>query len=148
MLPFFMKSVTWRAFDRMGMTLSMACAIHCLAMPVLIPLLPLLAGSFLTGETTESVILTVTLLIAAPTLFRGYLKHRKFRVPAIFLLGLLFLALRPGAFHHDHVHEGEVWHFVLAALAGLSLAIGHWLNLRLCKSCPSCKDGESHCHSD
>ena len=148
MISFFMKSVTWRAFDRMGMTLSMACAIHCLAMPVLIPLLPLLAGSFLTGETTESVILTVTLLIAAPTLFRGYLKHRKFRVPAIFLLGLLFLALRPGAFHHDHVHEGEVWHFVLAALAGLSLAIGHWLNLRLCKSCPSCKDGQSHCHSD
>jgi hypothetical protein len=132
----------------MGMTLSMACAIHCLAMPVLIPLLPLLAGSFLTGETTESVILTVTLLIAAPTLFRGYLRHRKFRVPAIFLLGLLFLALRPGAFHHDHVHEGEVWHFVLAALAGLSLAIGHWLNLRLCKSCPSCKDGQSNCHSD
>ncbi|MBT3637245.1 MAG: MerC family mercury resistance protein, partial [Opitutae bacterium] len=43
-----MKSITWRAFDRMGMTLSMACAIHCLAMPVLIPLLPLLAGSFLT----------------------------------------------------------------------------------------------------
>jgi hypothetical protein len=148
MIPFFMKSVTWRAFDRLGMTLSMACAIHCLVMPVLIPLLPLLASSFLTGETTESVILTATLLIAAPTLFRGYLKHRKFRVPAIFLLGLLFLALRPGAFHHDHVHEGEVWHFVLAALAGLSLAIGHWLNLRLCKSCPSCKDGESHCHSD
>jgi hypothetical protein len=148
MLPFFMKSVTWRAFDRLGMTLSMACAVHCLVMPVLIPLLPLLASSFLTGETTESVILTATLLIAAPTLFRGYLKHRKFRVPAIFLLGLLFLALRPGAFHHDHVHEGEVWHFVLAALAGLSLAIGHWLNLRLCKSCPSCKDGESHCHSD
>lgn len=143
-----MKSVTWRAFDRLGMTLSMACAVHCLVMPVLIPLLPLLASSFLTGETTESVILTATLLIAAPTLFRGYLKHRKFRVPAIFLLGLLFLALRPGAFHHDHVHEGEVWHFVLAALAGLSLAIGHWLNLRLCKSCPSCKDGESHCHSD
>ena len=143
-----MKSITWRAFDRMGMTLSMACAIHCLAMPVLIPLLPLLAGSFLTGETTESVILSVTLLIAAPTLFRGYLKHRKFRVPAIFLLGLLFLALRPGAFHHDHVHEGEVWHFVLAALAGFSLAIGHWINLRLCKSCPSCKDGQSHCHSD
>ena len=148
MIPFFMKSVTWRAFDRLGMTLSMACAVHCLVMPVLIPLLPLLASSFLTGETTESVILTATLLIAAPTLFRGYLKHRKFRVPAIFLLGLLFLALRPGAFHHDHVHEGEVWHFVLAALAGLSLAIGHWLNLRLCKSCPSCKDGESHCHSD
>ena len=148
MIIFFMKSVTWRAFDRMGMTLSMACAIHCLVMPVLIPLLPLLASSFLTGETTESVILTGTLLIAAPTLFRGYLKHRKFRVPAIFLLGLLFLALRPGAFHHDHVHEGEAMHFVLAALAGFSLAIGHWLNLRLCKSCPSCKDGEPHCHSD
>ena len=132
------------------MTLSMACAIHCLAMPMLIPLLPLVASSYFGGETTEAVILTITLLIAGPTLFRGYLKHRKFRVPAIFLLGLLFLALRPGSLHHEHahLHEGEILHFVMAALAGLSLAIGHWINLKLCKSCPSCKDGESHCHSD
>jgi hypothetical protein len=33
-------------------------------------------------------------------------------------------------------------------LAGFSLAIGHWINLKLCKSCPSCKDDKSHCHSD
>ena len=142
-----MRTLTWRAFDCVGMTLSLVCAVHCLVMPILIPLLPLVAGSFLAGETTESVILTVTLLIAAPTLFRGYLRHRKFRVPAIFLLGLLFLALRPGAFHHDHAHEGELMHFVLAALAGFSLAVGHWLNLRLCKSCPSCKDKETACRS-
>ena len=144
-----MKSTTWRAFDRMGMTLSMACAIHCLAMPMLIPLLPLVANSYLGGETTETVILTITLLIAGPTLLRGYLKHRKFRVPAIFLLGLLFLVLRPGALHHEHahLHEGEILHFVMAALAGLSLAIGHWVNLKLCKSCPSCKDESAHCHS-
>ena len=143
-----MKAARWRTFDRMGMTLSLACAIHCLAMPVLLPLIPLLAGSFLVGETTESVVLSITLMIAAPTLFRGYLKHRKFRVPAIFLLGLFFLALRPSAFHHDHVHEGEALHFVFAALAGFSLAIGHWINLKLCKSCPSCKDGDTSCHSD
>ena len=51
-------------------------------------------------------------------------------------------------FHHDHIHEGEALHFVFAALAGFSLAIGHWINLKLCKSCPSCKDGDTSCHSD
>ena len=68
---------------------------------------------FLVGETTESDYShRITLLIAAPTLFRGYLKHRKFQgARDLSSSVLLFLALRPGAFHHDHVHEGEVFAF-------------------------------------
>ena len=144
-----MKATVWKSFDRIGMTLSMACAIHCLAMPLLLPLIPLLAGSFWVGETTELVIVIITLLIAVPTLLRGYLKHRKLTVPAMLALGLLLLALRPGAFHYGHAHghwhghQEELLHFVFAALAGFSLAIGHWVNLKLCKSCPSCKEEDS-----
>ena len=74
-----MKSVTWRAFDRMGMTFRWL-AIHCQCpsdpFASLAPVLSL--------QARRPSILTVTLLIAAPTLFRGYLKHRKFSVPAIF----------------------------------------------------------------
>ena len=151
-----MKTAVWKSFDRIGMTLSMACAIHCLAMPALLPLIPLLAGSFWVDEKTESVIVIITLLIAAPTLLRGYLKHRKLRVPAMLALGLFFLALRPGAFHHAHTHahwhgngyREALLHFVFAALAGFSLAIGHWINLKLCKSCPSCKEEDSIRHCD
>lgn len=142
------KLLNWKKFDQVGMTLSFFCAIHCLALPILIPILPFLAGSFIAGGKAEYIILSITLLIATPTLFRGYLKHRNFRVLAIFFVGLLFLFLRPDSTHHDHVHDGEFLHFILAALAGFSLAIGHWLNIRLCKSCPTCKEhkADGYCH--
>ncbi len=148
-----MKSVVnWAKFDQVGMSLSLVCAVHCLAIPILIPLLPFIAGSFIAGEAMESAVLTITLLIAGPTLFRGYLKHRKLRVPAIFILGLLFLALRPGTLehhHHDHSQGVDILHFICAALAGLSLAMGHWLNLRLCKACTSCRKyaEQNQCHN-
>ena len=56
------------------------------------------------------------------------LKSRKFRVPAIFTLGLLFLALSQntlGNHHHEHSEGVGTLHF-FATLAGFSLALGHW----------------------
>lgn len=143
-----MKTGGWTKLDKLGMTLSFLCAVHCLVMPILLPFIPLLAGSFLSCESLDSAMMYITLLIAAPTLFRGYLKHRKFRVPAVFLLSLLFFALRPETclHFHDGFHLHDALHFVFAALAGFSLAVGHWLNLKLCKSCLVCSDSAQPCH--
>ena len=138
-------NLTWTNFDRVGFSLSLICAVHCLAMPIFLPLVPLLADSFVASENLELLIISITFLIATPTLFRGYLRHRKLVIPACFLLGLLFLALRPSAFEHthDHLHSEDTSHFILAALGGGALALGHWLNLRFCRTCPACKHDNS-----
>jgi len=143
-----MRGLVWTLFDRIGFSVSFVCAIHCLAMPILLPLVPILAGTFWVSESTEAYVMVATILIAAPALFRGYLLHRKFRVPAIFILGLLFPLIRPEAHTHEHIHlhGDDILHFTLAALGGFSLAMGHWLNLRFCKSCPSCTDHNKPCH--
>ncbi len=140
-------NLTWTNFDRVGFSLSLICAVHCLAMPIFLPLVPLLADSFVASENLELLIISITFLIATPTLFRGYLRHRKLVIPACFLLGLLFLALRPSAFEHahDHLHSEDTSHFILAALGGGALALGHWLNLRFCRTCPACKHDNSTC---
>ena len=140
-------NLSWANFDRMGFSLSFICAIHCLALPIFLPLVPVLAGSFVASENLEWFIICITLLIATPTLFRGYLRHRKVLIPACFLLGLLFLVLRPSAFEHshDHMHSEDAFHFILAALGGFSLAVGHWLNLKFCRICPACKNENSAC---
>ena len=140
-------NIAWKRFDQIGFSVSFICAIHCLAMPILLPLIPVLGSSFIASESAELVIVSITLLIATPTLFRGYLKHRKLLIPGCFLVGLLLFAFRPGAFEHSHQHfHGEdILHFVFAALAGFSLALAHWLNLSFCRICPTCKDEESSC---
>ena len=139
------NSSAWTFFDRLGVSVSFVCGIHCLAMPILLPLIPLLAGSFWIGDAAESWVMTITILVAAPALFRGYLLHRKFRVVFIFLLGLMFLLLKSdncvnGENGHIHLNFDNFIHYAMAAFGGFSLAIGHWLNLKFCKSCPSCKE--------
>ncbi len=145
-----MKSSSWALFDRIGFSVSFICAVHCLAMPILLPLLPVLAGSFWLGESIESWIMILTITVAALALFRGYLLHRKFRVLFIFTLGIMFLFLKSdqcGLCSHGHWHlsGASVLHYGLAALGGFSLAIGHWLNLKFCKSCPACNRKNHHC---
>ena len=140
------KALSWEHFDRAGMFVSFLCAVHCIALPILLPFLPLLAGSFFWTEGFEETVVAASLLIAGPTLFRGYLQHRRFWVPLAFGLGLAFILLRPDAHGHghDHSHAGtiDIAHYLFAACAGISLASGHWLNLRFCKSCPVCSHNE------
>lgn len=140
-------NIAWKRFDQVGFSMSFICAIHCLAMPILLPLIPFLGSTFLASDQAESAMIWITLLIATPTLLRGYLKHRKLLIPVCFLTGLLLLALRPGAFEHSHHHfHGEdILHFILAAMAGFSLAMGHWLNLKFCRICPACKEENHTC---
>lgn len=135
-----MKASTWERIDRTGFAVSFVCAAHCIAFPVLLPFLPLIAGSFFWSEGFEEGVVFAALLLAAPALIRGYLQHRRVWVPAAFAVGVGFLLLRPGHHvHGDHVHL-EPEHYVFAACAGLSLAVGHWLNLRFCRSCPVCRE--------
>ena len=89
------KSLSWGCFDRAGMFVSFMCAIHCIALPILHPFLPLLAGSFFWAEGVEETVVAASLLIAGPTLFRGYLQHRQSWVLLAFGLGLAFILLRP-----------------------------------------------------
>ena len=133
-----MKASTWELIDRTGFAVSFLCAVHCIALPFLLPFLPLIAGSFFWSEGFEEGVVYAALLLATPALIRGYLRHRRVWVPAAFALGVGFLLLRPGHHvHGDHIHL-EPEHFVFAACAGLSLAVGHFLNLRFCRSCHAC----------
>ncbi len=134
-----MKSVTWEQIDKTGFTLSLLCAIHCIAFPLLLPFLPLLAGSFIWSSGFEQTVVFASLLVAAPTLLRGYAQHRRIWVPVAFVIGLCFVLLRPEAHvHADGVHLG-IEHYFFASCTGLALASGHWLNLRFCRACPICR---------
>lgn len=72
-----------------GMTLSFLCLIHCLAMPFIITLLPLVAKGFM-NHTLEIFLVAGSFLIAVLLLTKDYRIHRK-TTPLLLLFGASIL---------------------------------------------------------
>jgi hypothetical protein len=122
--------------DRMAITLSIACAIHCLAMPLLLLLLP----SFVVLQLNNEAYHTAMVLIVLPTsvfaLFMGCKQHKRYRLLFIGFVGLIFLVLAISL-------GNEFWEKVLTLMGSAVIAGGHYWNYRLCQQhtlCHRCED--------
>lgn len=112
--------------DRIGMTASTLCAIHCAVIPFVISVLPLWGLSFLAEEWMEVSMIGLTLTIGIWSLGLSWRKHRKVAAIAIFLSGFLFISL-------GHVFgHGRTEHLFLP-LGGLIIALSHFINWRITK---------------
>jgi len=158
--------------DLLGVILSVACGIHCVALPVLIVILPLIGLSFILNETLEKVFVIATVCLAAFNLCWGYSIHKKIRVLFIFLAASIMLISgifilphshtppakhAPGHGHHSHtskpaspIHQiqnrpqGNSLSLIILVIGAAAISTSHLINRRLCKSCLKCKTGENH----
>lgn len=73
--------------DKLSISLSMLCAIHCLATPVLIVVLPTAFAIHLEGESFHLFMAAVVIPLSAATLFMGCSQHRTWGVAVIGGLG-------------------------------------------------------------
>ncbi|MDE2824930.1 MAG: MerC domain-containing protein, partial [Gemmatimonadota bacterium] len=64
--------------DNIGVFVSSACAIHCLALPLVVTFLPIVGLGFLAGEPAEYAIIGAVLL-AAGSVVSGVRHHRRWR---------------------------------------------------------------------
>ena len=114
--------------DKLGIWVSSLCALHCLALPVLIPLLPLVGSSFFAQVWFERTILTFSLIVGAVALISGAVRYHGKYYPLI----LLFTG---GAIYwHKDIFGHHYEPFTIALGAALIVA-GHWFNMRLCRQC-------------
>ena len=121
--------------DRVGVFASVACLVHCLLLPVLVPLLPLLSG-VVESESVHEWLLVFLTVCAVLAFVPGYRAHRAWSVVGFGVVGVLLLA--GGALAHDlPVLSGL--DTPLTILGGLVLISTHLVNLRLCRRCPACK---------
>jgi hypothetical protein len=120
--------------DRFGAAASLACAVHCAAMPLLIGLLPLVGMSFLASEVAEWSLVSLSLGVGSLSLLPSYArKHRQWRPLLIFAFGAgLIIAVRLLA------DEGSRLEAPVMAIGALLIACGHLVNRRLCRSCADC----------
>lgn len=113
-------SIPTSRLDRIAMTVSGLCLVHCLATAVLLGLLSA-AGGFLGAPIIHEVGLTLAMILGAVALVRGILEHG-FMMPSA--IGGLGLGVMAGALTLPH--DGtEALYTVIGVMI---LALGHRLN--------------------
>lgn len=116
--------------DRLGITASTLCAIHCAALPFVITVLPMWGMGFLANEAVEITMIAISLVLGVWSLSSGYRKQHQ-RITPILVLILGFICIAFG-----HFSGLEALEPVLIPLGGFTIAVAHYINLRLLKTCP------------
>ena len=121
--------------DKAAIGLSLLCAVHCLALPLAIALLPSLAAVGLADEAFHTWIVLAVIPLSTFALTLGCKKHRQMGVLYTGLLGLSFLCLTPLLGHELLGEAGEK----ILTLAGAGLiAASHINNFKLCQKGRAC----------
>lgn len=121
--------------DKVGMAASSVCALHCALAPLLITLAPLVGLGFLFEESFEIVFMLGTIGLAFLSIAWSFIKTHQNILPFfLFLLGAAIFYIG----HQNWVLTDIVPHPLLMAMGGLSIAISHYINLKLCNHCDNC----------
>ena len=116
-----------RYLDRIAITLSTICIVHCLAMPVLVAALPVLAVTLGTDGHFHALMLWLVVPTSALGFGFGYRVHGNAGIVAAGTAAVIVLAV-VALWGHDHWNSTvEVGVNVLASLL---LASAHWRNFR------------------
>lgn len=121
-------SATTNKLERLGFWLSLACAIHCLAMPLVITLLPFVGSTFLADHQTEFWILGSSWLLAGLLLYKDFRKHRH-------VFPLLLLLASIGTKLIEVFVLGESFEQILAPIGGVLIAVAYYFNWKYNAQC-------------
>ena len=117
--------------EKLGLFLSFACAIHCLAMPFLFFFAPYFIGTYAFSPVVEWALVASSFLLAAYLLITDYLQHRKLR-PLVFL-GIGFVIKLVDIMIGQQADE-----WIFGSLLGFSVAYAYWVNYKHKSAC-TCK---------
>lgn len=112
--------------DRTGMWTSALCAVHCMAIPVLISVSAFGSVSFLHNEYMENVVLAISATVGVSSLIPSYIKHHRKSLP-IFILLLGFCCIGMSRFLVEFDES------ILASSGAGLVATAHFSNFRYCK---------------
>ena len=112
-------------WDGLGIATSVACAIHCALLPVLLSSLPLFGINIIHNLFFEWGMIALAFLVGSYSLFHGFIKHQRSVIPVLlFSAGFTFLLLKQA------YHQYQNWLLVPAVILIIS---AHFYNYRLCQ---------------
>ena len=116
--------------EKTGNYASIICAVHCLAMPILISLLPLIGLRFVFSHWIEFALMIFAVTCTLATLCWGYCIHKSYRAFAFLAGGICWIVYALCADQH------HIWFSTI----GMScLLIANIVNRFLCKRCKTCE---------
>jgi hypothetical protein len=126
-----------RFADRVGIAATSLCAVHCLALTIVLWLAPVVwlkrqvfgvpVGWFVAFEIGLAAVGIAAALVAFAS---GWRVHRRFAPGLLFAAGAVLLGV--GVF--GTLHYVRFWGTATVLAAGALLVAGHWWNLRLSRS--------------
>jgi hypothetical protein len=120
-------------WDALGVSASLACAIHCAVLPLLLTSLPIFGINIIDNLAFEYFMIFLAFGIGAWSMWHGYRKHHHSLMPLfVFLGGVIFLLLKQ-IWHHY-----QLWFLPVAVVLIVS---AHIINYKSCRV-------HNHAHSD
>lgn len=114
-----LKIKSFQLLSSLGFSLSLLCAVHCLAMPFLIAFAPFF-GSFL-SHTAETLILLVSAILGGYVFLTNYQSHGNFWPISLLILSLLLSFAGLVLFH-------DKWEVPFMASGGICMATAYFIN--------------------
>ncbi len=120
-------------WDTFGIAASLACAIHCALLPLVITSLPIFGINIIENKAFEIFMVVLAFAVGIYSLYHGWKKHHHNLLPMlVFFAGFVFLVLKL------FFTEYENW-LLVPAVTGIISA--HIINFRACKI-------HNHAHAD
>jgi len=122
--------INWDAF---GIAASVACAIHCAVLPLILSSLPLFGINIIEHQGFEFLMIALAFAVGVYSLYHGRKKHHHSYYPMVlFAAGISLLFIK------SMLHS----HSLMLLLPAVSLVVSaHYLNYKLCRV-------HNHAHAD
>jgi hypothetical protein len=124
------KKINW---DALGIVTSIACAIHCALLPLILTSLPLFGVNIIHNLSFELFMIVVAFCIGAYSLYHGWKKHHHRWLPLIIFCGGMLLLFGKQVWHRYELY------FLIPAI--IFIVSAHYLNFKFCRS-------HNHAHQD
>jgi hypothetical protein len=123
-------------WDGLGIVTSLACAIHCLVLPLMLTSLPLFGINIIHNGFFEWGMILLAFCVGVYALAHGYATHHKKYLPiALFCIGFLLLVTK------QFFLTIEIYFLIPAVIFIIS---AHVSNYRLCKKSKCASPHHSH----
>lgn len=121
-----------KIIDNLGITISSACAIHCVLLPAILIIAPY---SFFASHEFHETLIYFIIPFAAIAFFMGCRKHGDIKVLLMGSTGIILLisSLLIHEVFHSEQHSEEFLTVLITVAGSMMLIISHLRNRRLCQ---------------
>ena len=121
-----------KIIDNLGITISSACAIHCVLLPAILIIAPY---SFFASNEFHETLIYFIIPFAAIAFFMGCRKHGDIKVLLMGSAGIILLisSLLIHEVFHSEQHSEEFLTVLITVAGSMMLIISHLRNRRLCQ---------------